>query len=106
MILLVGTVVGGLLAGSLSDYFGLKLIIQSTFIVTILGCAVFLYKCDISLISLCALFVMGAVRNWCWLCDPVGKPYAHLLGRTGRRIFFFAAGSLLVVCGAMIEFHS
>ena len=60
MILLVGTVVGGLLAGSLSDYFGLKLIIQSTFIVTILGCAVFLYKCDISLISLCALFVMGA----------------------------------------------
>lgn len=53
-----------------------------------------------------ALFVMGAVRNWCWLCDPVGKPYAHLLGRTGRRIFFFAAGSLLVVCGAMIEFHS
>ena len=29
-----------------------------------------------------ALFVMGAVRNWCWLCDPVGKPYAHLLGRT------------------------
>ncbi|WP_346690460.1 Imm17 family immunity protein [uncultured Cloacibacillus sp.] len=53
-----------------------------------------------------ALFVMGAVRNWCWLCDPVGKPYAHLLGRTGRRIFFFAAGSLLIVCGVMIEFHS
>lgn len=48
----------------------------------------------------------GAVRNWCWLCDPVGKPYAHLLGRTGRRIFFFAAGSLLVVCGVMIEFRS
>ena len=53
-----------------------------------------------------AVLLIGAIMNWNWLCDPAGKPYAHLLGRTGRRIFFFAAGSLLVVCGAMIEFHS
>ncbi len=53
-----------------------------------------------------ALFVMGAVRNWSWLCAPTGKPYSHHLGRSGRRIFFFAAGSLLIVCGVMIEFHS
>ena len=52
-----------------------------------------------------ALFAAGAARNWNWLCDPAGKPYAHLLGRTGRRIFFFAAGCLLIACGVMIEFH-
>ena len=51
-------------------------------------------------------FAVGAARDWNWLCDPAGKPYAHLLGRTGRRIFFFAAGSLLIVCGVLIEFHS
>lgn len=53
-----------------------------------------------------ALFAMGAARNWSWLCSPAGKPYSNHLGRSGRRIFFFAVGSLLIACGVMIEFHS
>lgn len=53
-----------------------------------------------------ALFAVGAALNWNWLCDQAGKPRSHLLGRSERRIFFFAAGCLLVVCGVMIEFHS
>lgn len=52
------------------------------------------------------LFTVGAVRNWSWLCDPVGKPYQHTIGRKGRRAFYFAAGCILVICGVMIEFHS
>lgn len=53
-----------------------------------------------------ALFVMGAVRNWGWLCDPAGKPYSQRLGRSGRRVFFFAVGCVLVVCGVMLELRS
>lgn len=60
LVLLVGTVAGGLIAGSLSDIFPLKLIIIATLVLTGAGSAFFLYDVEISFLSLTALFITGA----------------------------------------------
>ena len=41
--------------------------------------------------------LIGAIRNWNWLCDPTGKPDSHRYGRGSRRVIFFLLGVLLIV---------
>lgn len=60
MCLLVGTVFGGLATGGLSDKFGLRSLIISTYIVTIIALGFFLWRLDISFLSMVALFLAGA----------------------------------------------
>ena len=43
------------------------------------------------------VIVIGAIRNWNWLCDPTGKPDSHRYGRGSRRVIFFLLGVLLIV---------
>lgn len=43
------------------------------------------------------LLILGAVRNWNWLCDPTGAPYSHLFGRGARRVIFLLLGLVLVI---------
>ena len=44
-----------------------------------------------------AVILIGAIRNWNWLCDPTGKPDSHRYGRGSRRMIFFLLGVLLIV---------
>ena len=41
-----------------------------------------------------AVILIGAIRNWNWLCDPTSTRDAH---RHGRRVVFFLLGVLLIV---------
>ena len=41
--------------------------------------------------------LLGAIRNWNWLCDPTGTPDVHRHGRGYRRVAFFLLGLLLTV---------
>ena len=43
------------------------------------------------------VILIGAIRNWNWLCDPPGKPDSHRYGRGSRRVIFFLLGVLLIV---------
>ena len=43
------------------------------------------------------VILIGAIRNWSWLCDPTGKPDSHRYGRGSRRVIFFLLGVLLIV---------
>ena len=43
------------------------------------------------------VILIGAIRNWNWLCDPTGKPDSHRYGRGSRRVSFFLLGVLLIV---------
>lgn len=43
------------------------------------------------------VILIGAIRNWNWLCDPTGKPDSHRYGRGSRRMIFFLLGVLLIV---------
>ena len=43
------------------------------------------------------VILIGAIRNWNWLCDPTGKPDSHRYGRGSRRVIFFLLGVLLTV---------
>ena len=43
------------------------------------------------------VILIGAIRNWNWLCDPTGKPDTHRYGRGSRRVIFFLLGVLLIV---------
>ena len=61
------------------------------------------YRDYITLITGIVLAV-GAVKNWNWLCNPVGKPDAHLLSRSIYRLIFGALGLILIFCGAMMIF--
>ena len=60
MCLLVGTVFGGLATGGLSDKYGLRTLIVSTYVLTIAALGFFLWRLDISFISMVALFLSGA----------------------------------------------
>ena len=60
MCLLVGTVFGGLATGGLSDKYGLRTLIVSTYVLTIAALGFFLWRLDISFISMVALFLAGA----------------------------------------------
>ena len=60
MCLLVGTVFGGLATGGLSDKYGLRILIVSTYVLTIASLGFFLWRLDISFISMVALFLAGA----------------------------------------------
>lgn len=50
------------------------------------------------------VLVVGAVKNWNWLCNPVGKLDAQLLSRGMYRLIFGALGLILIFCGAMMIF--
>lgn len=43
------------------------------------------------------VILIGAIRNWNWLCDPAGAPDSHRYGRGSRRVIFFLLGVLLIV---------
>ena len=43
------------------------------------------------------VILIGAIRNWNWLCDPTGKPDSHRYGRGSRRVIFFLLCVLLIV---------
>ena len=44
-----------------------------------------------------AVILIGAIRNWNWLCDPTGAPDSHRYGRGSRRVILFLLGVLLTV---------
>ena len=44
-----------------------------------------------------AVILIGATRNWNWLCDPTGAPDSHRYGRGSRRVILFLLGVLLTV---------
>ncbi len=44
------------------------------------------------------VLVAGAVKNWNWLCSPIGKPDGHLLSRGMYRLIFGALGLILIFC--------
>ena len=48
-----------------------------------------------------AVILIGAIRNWNWLCDPTGKPDSHRYGRGSRRVIFFLLGIVLIVTSVM-----
>lgn len=50
------------------------------------------------------LLVVGAVKDWGWLCSPVGKPDGHLLSRGMYRLIFGALGLILIFCELMVLF--
>lgn len=50
------------------------------------------------------VLAVGALKNWNWLCNPVGKLDAHLLSRSMYRLIFGALGLILIFCGAMMIF--
>lgn len=52
---------------------------------------------DFFLLIIGIVLIIGAIKNWNWLCDPTGKPYSHRYGRGERRVFFFLIGALLVI---------
>ena len=41
------------------------------------------------------VFLIGAIRNWNWMCDPTGKPDSHRYGHGSRRVIFFLLGIVL-----------
>ena len=43
------------------------------------------------------LILVGAILNWNWLCNPIGKPHADRYSRGGRRVRFFLLGMVLIV---------
>ena len=47
------------------------------------------------------VILIGAIRNWNWLCDPTGKPDSHRYGRGSRRVIFFLLGLVLIVVSIM-----
>ena len=47
------------------------------------------------------VILIGAIRNWNWLCDPTGKPDSHRYGRGSRRVQFFLLGIVLIVISIM-----
>ena len=44
-----------------------------------------------------AVILIGAIRNWNWLCDPTGTRDAYRHSRGYRRVVFFLLGVLLSV---------
>ena len=50
------------------------------------------------------VLVGGAVKNWNWLCSPVGKPDGHRLSRGMYRLIFGALGLILIICELMVLF--
>ena len=48
-----------------------------------------------------AVILIGAIRNWNWLCDPTGAPHSHRYGRGSRRVIFFLLGIVLIVTSVM-----
>lgn len=48
--------------------------------------------------------VVGAIKNWNWLCDSVGKPNSHLYGRRARRLIFFVLGCFAIAASMMSFF--
>ena len=51
----------------------------------------------IASVIIVVVILIGAIRNWNWLCDPTGKPDSHRYGRGSRRVIFFLLGVLLIV---------
>ena len=47
------------------------------------------------------VILLGAIMNWNWLCDPIGKPDSHLYGRGSRRLIFFLSGIVLIAASIM-----
>ena len=44
------------------------------------------------------ILILGAWRNWNWLCDPLGKPDYLWLSRALLRVIFLCLGVILLLC--------
>ena len=55
-------------------------------------------------VTIGVVLVVGAVKNWNWLCSPIGKPDGHRLSRGMYRLIFGALGLILIVCELMVLF--
>lgn len=42
------------------------------------------------------IFLIGAIMNWNWLCNPTGAPHSHRYGRRSRRFIFFLLGIIMI----------
>lgn len=60
VVLLIGAVAGGLAGGALTDRFGPKKVTLGSFVIALICGVVFMYYCDMSLLSLTCLFLCGA----------------------------------------------
>ena len=49
------------------------------------------------------VILIGAIRNWNWLCDPTGTRDAHRHSRGYRRVVFFLLGVLLIVVSTAMD---
>ena len=50
-------------------------------------------------------FLLGAIMNWNWLCDPKETRSAYsIFGRTVRRIAFCIVGAVLIIVGVWMLF--
>lgn len=49
-----------------------------------------------------AILLAGSIKNWDWLCDPVGKPHFPLVTRGILRFIFFWCGLILIFCGVYL----
>ncbi len=47
------------------------------------------------------VILIGAIRNWNWLCDPTEAPDSHRYGRGSRRVIFFLLGIVLIMTSIM-----
>ena len=54
-------------------------------------------KWDIVAAAFGLLLIVGSVRNWNWLCDPTGAPYAYLFGRGARRVIFLLLDLVMII---------
>ena len=52
---------------------------------------------DFAAVRFGGVILIGAIRNWNWLCDPTGTRDAHRHSRGYRRVVFFLLGVLLIV---------
>ncbi len=60
MVMLLGTATGGLAVGGAAMRVGLKKIIMGSYVVSLIFCAIFLWRADLSALSVVALFMTGA----------------------------------------------
>ena len=50
-------------------------------------------------------FLLGAILNWNWLCNPKGTRSVYsIFGRTGHRIAFGVGGAVLLIVGVWMLF--
>ncbi len=108
--MLLGTVAGGLSVGALSSRFGLKSLILSTYILSFLSIALFLWQPDLTAITYISLFLAGASI---YGSTPVAIVWAErMLGREAAAFatsmmlgFTFGVGYIISILTGVVSDH-